>query len=94
MPDAILFVPSGDHRWLDLCGQYAARRGYTVIAVVSDWADVQELAREHNAVVVYARDEHLPPDRLPRVERALEDCDPAVVPPSQRRPRLRRWEAD
>lgn len=94
MPDAILFVPSSDfRRWLDLCGEYAARHGYTVIAVISDWDDVQSLAREHSAVVIAGHRDHLPADRLPRIELVTEEAllpDEAAPPPTQRRPRFQR----
>lgn len=90
---AILFIPGGNCAWMDTCAQYTARHGYQVIAVVSAWADAMRLARLHSAVVVAGRREHLPADRLPRLEIVVEESAQLaeLVPsPTQRRPRLQR----
>jgi hypothetical protein len=84
--NAILFIPTGGN-WMDLCAQYTARHGYQIIAVVSVWADAIGLAREHAAVVVAGRREHLPADRLPRLEIVVEEGDTPANAPMRHRPR-------
>lgn len=84
---AVLFLPSGACSWLDSCAQYTARHGYQVVAVVSVWADAVRLARENAAVVVAGRREHLPADRLPRLEIVVEEGDTPTNLPMRHRPR-------
>lgn len=84
---AILFIPGGNCGWIDACAQYTARHGYQVIAVVSVWADAMRLARQHAAVVVAGRREHLPADRLPRLEIVVEEGDTPANLPMRHRPR-------
>lgn len=84
---AILFIPGGNCAWMDTCAQYTARHGYQVIAVVSAWADAMRLARLHSAVVVAGRREHLPADRLPRLEIVVEEGDTPTNLPMRHRPR-------
>lgn len=93
MINAILYIPPEAHRWLETCAQYAARHGYEVVCVVSSWADATIMSKEKKAVVVVGRWDHLPADRLPRVEVVLEEdgsrVAPVAPPPTQRRPQRR-----
>lgn len=84
---AVLFLPSGACNWLDTCAKYTARHGYQVVAVVSVWADAVRLARQHAAVVVAGQREHLPADRLPRLEIVVEEGDTPTNMPIRHRPR-------
>jgi hypothetical protein len=89
---AVLFIPPDAHRWLESCAQYAARHGYEVIAIVAAWADADHMAHQHDAVVVTGRRDHVPADRLPRLEVVLEESslpDPPAPTPTQRRPQRR-----
>lgn len=92
MIHAILFLPPDAHHWLAAGAQYATRRGYDIIAVVSVWADAQSLAAARRAVVVAPRRAHVPADYLPRLEIIEEENllpKPAEPPASQRRPQRR-----
>lgn len=84
---AVLFLPDSACGWLDTCAMYTARHGYQVVAVVHVWADAVRLARQHAAVVVAGRREHLPADRLPRLEIVVEEGDTATNKPIRQRPR-------
>ena len=78
MDRAVIFVPSLDPahvRWVLVCGEFCSRRGYLITAVVGSWADTIAMVMERAAdIVVTARRDHLPPDRLPRLEIAAEAC--------------------
>jgi hypothetical protein len=92
MTQAILFIPHDAQRWLETCLEYCARHGYEVIAIASTWADADLMAHERDAVVVAGQRDHLPSDRLPRLEVVLEEAslpDPPPPAPTQRRPRRR-----
>lgn len=92
MSDAIIFVPPGPEvrRWLRACAEHCARRGYAVVAVVSDWADVVQLLRDGDAprVVVVGRRDQLPANRPWRIEAVNEQS--ADDAPEHRRPRRQR----
>lgn len=78
MDRAVIFVPALDPahvKWVLLCGEYCSKRGYLVIAIVGVWADTLILVLEKAAdIVVTARRDHLPPDRLPRLDVVAEAC--------------------
>jgi hypothetical protein len=68
-------VPAGPPgaRWLDECADYCQRRGYTVLSVVPadtvGWGAAMEAWLKGEVdVLVVARESHIPPDRVPRVE--------------------------
>ena len=85
---AIVFIPTGPSgsRWLTACTEYAVMRGYTIIAVVTVWADVLKVLRAGEAtIVVVGQREHLPPEREPRLEVVTEEKTQPVMPPKQRR---------
>lgn len=71
MPNSIIFVPShvSDYqRWVDDCARHCNGEDHRVLAVVSGWADAFGYAADGRAdLVVAARRDHLPPDRLPRL---------------------------
>lgn len=91
---AVIYVPAGRDadRWQRRCMHHVQRRGYELVAIVADegdgaqWASVRALIDAGDVeIVVVAKEDHLPPDRLPRPEVAEEGPAPT---PSQRRPRL------
>lgn len=90
MIQSIVFLPhnvNDAHRWVMACAQYCAMRRYEVVAVVHTWADAIKIIREGRAtVLVTGRHDHLPPDRVPRVEIVTEQQHVTAVPPSRRRP--------
>lgn len=92
MPQAILYLPPQAERWMPQMIRYCHQRGYDIIAVVSDWADIWGmLEAQPDTVVVAPLREHVPADRLPRLEvLAEQDTRVVEVPLTQRRPRLRR----
>lgn len=75
---AVIFVPTEDPahaRWVLVCGDHCRRRGYLLTAIVGDWADVAAMVKyEEVDIVVAARWDHLPPDRLPRLEIPAGEC--------------------
>jgi len=79
---AVLYVPSEDPahvRWVLVCGDYCSARGYLITAIAGVWADVVAMVRCEGAdIVIAARRDHLPPDRLPRLEIAAEACTEAT----------------
>lgn len=88
---AIIYIPGGleASRWLLLCMEYIHRCQYTPVAVVrnGDWPSAQRMRDDGQAdLIVVARRDHLPADRLPR-EEVVEEEGPALTP-QQRRPRL------
>lgn len=88
MLDSIVFVPSDQtaRPWLIICAEHCARHGYHMVAVVSDWDDAWHMLRDGEAqVLVIGQRDHLPPDRLPRIEFVTDV--PPDVPPELRRPR-------
>lgn len=91
MSDAIIFVPPGPaaRPWLTICAAYCARKGYKVMAVVSNWDDVQRMLRDDGIeVVVVGRREHLPPDREQRIE-CVSEQGQETLSATRRRPRRR-----
>lgn len=110
--DAVVFVPYEDpahERWVHVCCEHCAEHNYRVVAVAGTYADAIAMLFEHGSnVMVVARWDHLPPDRLPRIEIvadiACADVHATTAPPPQRtiqtdyatqRPeRARRAEAD
>lgn len=81
MVEAVLFIPPGEHRvWLDVLGKYAAERGYTVVAVASDFGEAVALwAQKRGRKLIIAR-----LDQTEDLE--IVTLNPANVPASQRRP--------
>lgn len=72
---AIIFVPDDAERdrWEKICLDECDRRGYLVAALVhggaEKWHDLRTMLTNGEAdVLVVARKEHLPPDRIPRTE--------------------------
>lgn len=89
----IIFIPSGPEfaRWSQICAAYCLNHHYVVVAVTQVWSTaVEMMASGQVAVAVIAKRDHLPPERLPRLEVVAEEqADTPAVPPTQRRP-LRR----
>lgn len=88
MLKSIVFIPDADsHRWMMACAQYCAVRHYEIVAVVHAWADAIRMIQDGRAtVLVTGRPDHLPPDRMPRVEFVADDNKPTVVSSAHRRP--------
>jgi hypothetical protein len=86
-----LFVPHGADfaRWRDTCAAHAHNRGYAIVAIATTWDAAQAMLTAGEAVVaVVGRRDHLPADRLPRLEVVNEQ--PASLDPRRRRPVRRR----
>ena len=72
---AIIFVPDDAERerWEKICLAECDRLGYRVVALVrggvEKWGDLRRMLTSGEAdVLVVARKEHLPPNRVPRTE--------------------------
>ncbi|HZM83749.1 MAG TPA: hypothetical protein VFC19_49150 [Candidatus Limnocylindrales bacterium] len=88
---AIIFVPPDPaaRPWITICAAYCVRRGYHVVAIVTDWDDVLRMLKDDDGidVVVIGLWEHLPADRHQRIEAV---CEPQPEdPPERRRPTRR-----
>jgi hypothetical protein len=79
---ALIYIPGGEQmtRWQRICGQHVEARGYRLVSIVIDdaggakWPNVLTLVRAGQAdVIVVARRDQLPKDRLPRIEVATEE---------------------
>lgn len=91
---AVIYLPDGPdlQRWQHRCMEHLEAHGYELVSVVIDdtggarWASVSTLLLAGRAdVVVIARRDHLPPDRLPRFEVANDE---PTLNLRQARPRL------
>lgn len=86
--NAVLFVPCAGPaaaRWLKVCGEFADRKGYKVVSIVKAWDDVVRMVHAGQAtIVVVGRRDHLPENRMPRME-VVTETEPQL-PPEQRRP--------
>jgi hypothetical protein len=84
---AVILVPDVEQdRWLARCMDHIERCGYRLAAIVRRWEDAHRLIGAGQVqVVVVARPEHIPPQRVPRFEVAGEE-GPALTR-RQRRPR-------
>lgn len=84
----VLFIPTGPSaiRWRDVCAQYAHDHRYLIVAITSSWAAaLAMLAAGEAAVAIIGRRDHLPPDRIPRVEVATEPHPVRLPSPMSRR---------
>lgn len=91
----MILVPADDperDRWTRECLADCEREGVEVTALVTrddpdeGWAEAMRVIESHNAeVIVVARREHVPPDRVPQLRVVAEQ---SAAPP--RRRRLRR----
>ncbi len=89
---AVIYAPPGQlPLWTTACVEHCASMGYAVFGLIvgdcdgTNWNDVIDLlARGVAQIAVVARREHLPPDRLPRLEVTAEA---PLVAPDRRRPR-------
>lgn len=89
----VLFIPSGPAaiRWRDLCARYATDQRYLIVAVTSTWtAALAMLTSGEAEVAVIGRRDHLPLDRIPRVEVATEPHPVNAQSPMSRRTVRRR----
>lgn len=70
MINAIALVPDGPiDVYLNQCIAHCSHRGYAFVGLVRNWSAALDMLRPGLAtVVVFARPEHLDPDREPRVE--------------------------
>jgi hypothetical protein len=83
---AVIFVPDTDPHDYTRCQEHCEHHGYRQVGLVREFAAGSDMLSHDQAdVLVYARDEHLPPDRVPRIERAF-DAEPSGTA-RQRRPR-------
>jgi hypothetical protein len=89
--DAVIFIPLTDpqaRQWAMMCFSHCARSGYTPVAVVHRWCDILPMILAGvRPVVVVARQDHIPCDRLPRVEVVSAMPDPLKPISSQQRTR-------
>jgi hypothetical protein len=93
---AIALVPDGPlDVYLSQCIAHCAHRGYVFAGLARDWPAALDMLKAHLAsVVVFARQEHLDPQREPRVEvcgettQALFRRHPGPHPEPGRRGRL------
>lgn len=68
---AIAFVPAGpiDPVYVSQCIAHCNHRGYTFAGLARDWPTAFKMIKAGLAsVVVFARQEHVDPDREPRIE--------------------------
>jgi hypothetical protein len=94
---AVLLIPAGDideaQRWAhrDECLEHCKRREYAVVGVAARWEDAAYVVLQREAdIVVAARNDHFPADRVPRTETPeTAPADPGA-PPRERRARLAR----
>ena len=88
MRRAVIYVRDGDLAfYYTRCQQHCERQGYQEVGVVQSFeAGADMLKHDVADVLVYAREEDLPPDRVPRIERAFARNDPPGAA-RQRRPR-------
>jgi len=79
---AVIYLPAGEQmdRWRRTCALHVEARGYELVSIVIDeasgerWSSIQALLRDGRVdVIVVARRDQLPPDRLPRIEVASEE---------------------
>lgn len=92
---AAIWRPDRDDadRWERLCVEWCDRHGAEIVAVVQavgdgarQWRDVVQAIFDGQVdLVVAGRDDHLPPDRAPRV--VIIIADPGPDHPQRRRPR-------
>jgi len=86
---AIIYLPpivAMDGQLAAHCLEHIARRGYRLVTVARDWALVDQLIRKNLAeVVVFAKQSHIDPDWLPRIEVVGEDTRDLCA--SRKRPR-------
>jgi acetyl-CoA acetyltransferase len=89
---AVIYIPAlvETARWLPLALLHCERQGYDVVALISSgfgaWSSVWEMLNSGEAdVCVVGRYEHMPPDRMPRIEEAW---DTGPGPPGTRRPKV------
>lgn len=71
MTRAIVFVPSTDYEiHTDRCMQYLKEQGYQFEGLIrGDWAKVLRMFADDGAsIAIVATEEHLDPERKPRVE--------------------------
>lgn len=83
-----LFVPThltDTLQWTNICARHSTSYGYHIDSVVSTWSDlVRMLFTGQIHVAVAGQRDHLPPDRTPRIEFAM-DQGKQQVPGSRRR---------
>lgn len=89
---AVIYTPDGDETqrraWRDQCMRHCQARGYLVVGTTTQWRDAASMMLDGRAqVIVAAKPEHFPLDRVPRVEAAGQPPTTAYPSPRQRRPR-------
>jgi hypothetical protein len=88
---AVIWIPTHAdlYRWGAACAEYCARHGYELYGVIHGaWRDATRLLIAGDAqVAVIASREHLPPDRVPRIEIVSEVPGRERAAPTRRRPR-------
>lgn len=96
---AIIYVPNDvdRDRWEAVCLKYCDRRGYEVVSLVvggpERWVHITQMLQAYEAeVVVVASQDHLPPNRTPRIESVTEELRLDAGPPSRRTRIIRRDE--
>lgn len=89
---AVVLIPDGsdiDRReWITECEIYCARNDNSVVGFARTWNDAAFMVLHGEAdVVIAARAEHFPADRVPRAEVAGEPPTDPSIPPRSRRAR-------
>lgn len=94
MHRAIIFVPPGSEftRWSNICAAYCLNRDYVVVAIATTWeAAMKCLMLGEATVAVVGKPDHLPPDRLPRMELVIDEQNDASPGPKRRRTQRQTW---
>jgi len=84
--------------WRERCINHCVAMGYDIEVVVTGpaaaWQQLQDDLRDGDIqIVVVGRREHLPPQRLPRIEESgVEAAGPIDLAPMRQRARRRTWQ--
>ena len=92
---AVIYVPPGVNaeKWQRACLAHCARKGYIVVSLVIDganlsrWPDVMRMLPDEADVVVVADMGAMPRDRIPRTEEPPTEDSGGFAIPLMRRPR-------
>lgn len=84
---SVIYLPAGEAaHWVQQCVTHCAVRGYTVIAIATDFADVIKMLMAGTAqVAVTGHRGMVPTDLIPRLEVVAEEQTHAPLAPAQRR---------
>jgi hypothetical protein len=96
---AVIYLPTVDTgRWERICLAWCEAKNYLVVGRIFETGDgtahasmVAMLSSGEADIGVVGSLDHLPPDRVPRVEVAQQQHPVTGQPPAQRRARRVRW---